>query len=222
MRTNALLRLALPTAACALLLTACGPDDNSGGTSANSAAPSVATSATPSMGASTGSATTPSAAAGAATPTDNGSGGAGTYQSPLGPTATGHSKGAHKLAITPVSVVKATAADVAPLHFQDSELAGKTPYFVTVQFTNESGATVPDFGDNDMRIWVHTTADDSGIINSSPVVYHIPQCQTPNPAPADNGKGDRECGVYLVPNGQAPEFLSYGAPMDVPMIWKVG
>lgn len=73
-----------------------------------------------------------------------------------------------------------------------------------------------------MRIWVHTAADDSGVINSSSPTYHIPQCQSPATAPAANGKGDRECGVYLVPNGQAPKFLSYGAPMDTPIVWKVG
>ncbi|AUY50030.1 hypothetical protein [Streptomyces sp. CB01881] len=239
--TQKVLRAGLPVAALAMLLTACGPDNadpadpaaagaGGAGTTATAAASSAAA-ATGGTAGTGGAATGGTGANPAPTATTSGnpiggaSGGSGKvgFANPLALTATGSYQGKTKADVTPVSVVKGTAAEIAPFNFKPAEVEGKTPYYVTVSFTNRTGAPLTDEYFM-MRFKVNTDAKASGILPAPVVMKSIPQCDAgKKPGTLPDGQAQQQCAVYLVPNGTPPQFLTFGSVLDTePLVWKVG
>ncbi|OKI22253.1 hypothetical protein A6A07_34860 [Streptomyces sp. CB03911] len=223
---HTVLRAAVPAAALALLLTGCGPengndpvDPGAGGAAPTATAGGDAPAGTPTAGstggASGGASGRPSAAASA-------SGGAGGYASPLGPTATGTYTGKNKADLAPVTVVKGNLADLAPLKLAPGDTNGRTPYYITVSYTNRSGATMAD--DYFMQRVTVKTAENGDAIFQAGTTKSIAACAAgEKPAPLPDGQTQKSCGIYLVPNNAAPKFLVYGAIMDTkPLVWKLG
>ncbi|MFD7411012.1 hypothetical protein [Kitasatospora purpeofusca] len=253
------LRAAVPVAALALALTACGPEnDDPAVTAAPTSAPAGGGSAAPTgaaptsapaggiTAAPTAAAPTSAPAAGAAggaagggSPTAGGLpsaatsgnpiGGAGgggskiTFENPLAPTATGSYLGKTKADVTPVSVVKGTAAEIAPYNWKPADTAGKTPYYVTVNFTNRTGAPLQDEYFM-MRFKVQTEPKGTGILSAPTILRSIPQCDSgKKPGTLADGETQQQCAVYLVPDGTPPQFLVFGSVLDTqPLIWKAG
>ncbi|MFI8082458.1 hypothetical protein ACIF6L_16910 [Kitasatospora sp. NPDC086009] len=253
--TQNALRAAVPLAALALLLTACGPENEdpaagAAGAAGASAAATTAPGATGAPSATGGSAgtagtsgtagtagtagaggNTPNAVPSAATsgnPIGGAGGGAGSgkigYDNPLATTATGSYLGKTKADVTPVSVVKGTAAEVAPYNFKPAELDGKTPYYVTVSFTNRTGGPLTDEYFM-MRFKVKSdTAATGGVLPAPTVLKSIPQCDSgKKPGTLADGQTQQQCAVYLVPTNTPPKFLVFGSVLDTePLIWKAG
>ncbi|MCX5211040.1 hypothetical protein OG689_17360 [Kitasatospora sp. NBC_00240] len=232
---HTILRAAVPAAALALLLTGCGPDNGNDPVApgADGAAPTAtaggdAPGGTPTDGSTGGSngggsnggaSGGPSAAASA--PGGSG-GGSGSYASPLGPTATGTYTGKSKADLAPVSTVKGNIADLAPLKLAAGDTNGKTPYYITVSYTNRSGATVAD--DYFMQRVTVKTAESGDAIFQAGTTKSIAACAAgEKPAPLADGQTRKSCGIYLVPTNAVPKFLVYGSIMDTkPLIWKLG
>ncbi|GGV21888.1 hypothetical protein GCM10010495_41930 [Kitasatospora herbaricolor] len=223
---HTVLRAAVPAAALALLLTGCGPengndpvDPGAAGAAPTATAGGDAPAGTPTAGSTAGAGGGagggPSAGAGA-------SGGAGGYADPLGPTATGTYTGRNKAELTPVTVVKGNLADLAPLKLAPGDTNGRTPYYITVSYTNRSGATVAD--DYFMQRVTVKTAENGDAIFQAGTTRSIAACAAgEKPAPLPDGKTQKSCGIYLLPNNAAPKFLVYGAIMDTkPLVWKLG
>lgn len=239
--TQNALRAAVPLAALALLLTACGPEneDPAAPGAAGAGGASVAATGTPGAPAATGGTagtagtggTTPNPAPSAATsgnPIGGATGGSGSgkigYDNPLAPTATGSYLGKTKADVTPVSVVKGTLAEIAPYNFKPADLDGKTPYYVTVSFTNRTGAPLTDEYFM-MRFKVKSdTAATGGVLPAPTVLKSIPQCDSgKKPGTLADGQAQQQCAVYLVPTNTPPKFLVFGSVLDTePLIWKAG
>ncbi len=243
------LRAAVPVAALALALTACGPENDdpavvaaptsapAGGAAApTGAAPTAApTGAAPTSapagatGAAAGGAAggSPTGAVPSAATSGNPIGGASggnskiSFESPLPLTATGSYLGKTKADVTPVSVVKGTAAEIASYNFKPADTAGKTPYYVTVNFTNKTGAPLQDEYFM-MRFKVHTEPKGTGILAAPTILKSIPQCDSgKKPGTLADGQSQQQCAVYLVPDGAQPQFLAFGSVLDTqPLIWK--
>ncbi|WP_327680265.1 hypothetical protein [Kitasatospora sp. NBC_00458] len=246
------LRAAVPIAALALALTACGPENDDPAvvaaptpagsaagapTSAPAGAPTAApTGAAPTgapaatggaggTGGTGGTAPVPSAAT-SGNPIGGASGGGGkiSFENPLPLTTTGSYLGKTKADVTPVSVVKGTAAEVAPFNFKPADLAGRTPYYVTVSFTNRTGAPLTDEYFM-MRFKVHTEAKATGGVLAAPTIMKsIPACDAgKKPGTLADGQSQQQCAVYLVPDDTPPQFLAFGSVLDTqPLIWKAG
>lgn len=232
---HTVLRAAVPAAALALLLTGCGPENSNdpvapgaGGAAPTATAGGNAPAGTPTAG-STGGANgggpadgasgRPSAAASA--PGGSG-GGSGSYASPLGPTATGNYTGKNKADLAPVTMVKGNLADLAPLKLAAGDTDGRTPYYITVSYTNRSGAALAD--NYFMQRVTVKTAEHGDAIFQAGTTRSIAACAAgEKPGPLPDGQTQKSCGIYLVPNDAAPKFLVYGAIMDTkPLIWKLG
>ncbi|MCG6499401.1 hypothetical protein [Kitasatospora sp. A2-31] len=250
-KTQTVLRAAVPAAALAMLLTACGPENDTpaapgaaGAGDATAPAPATAPATTepPAAGGSagtggtgsTGAAAGGTGGAGAGTapsattsgnPIGGASGGSGKvgFGNPLALTATGSYQGKTKADVTPVSVVKGTAAEIAPFHFKPADLEGRTPYYVTVSFTNRTGAPLTDEYFM-MRFKVNTDARATGILPAPTIMKSIPQCDAgKKPGTLADGQSQQQCAVYLVPTATPPQFLSFGSVLDTePLVWKVG
>ncbi|MFI6844616.1 hypothetical protein ACIBJD_08120 [Kitasatospora sp. NPDC050467] len=248
--TQNTLRAAVPLAALALLLTACGPDnaDPVGPGAAGTGGATAAVTGTPAAtgapsatggdpagtaggGAGTGGGgSTPNPVPSAATsgnPIGGAGGGSGSkisYDNPLAPTATGSYLGKTKADVTPVSVVKGTAAEIASFNFKPADVEGKTPYYVTVSFTNRTGAPLTDEYFM-MRFKVKSDASGTGGALPAPTILKsIPQCDSGRkPGTLADGQTQQQCAVYLVPTNTPPKFLVFGSVLDTePLIWKVG
>ncbi|MEE1823929.1 hypothetical protein PUR61_17270 [Streptomyces sp. BE20] len=239
------LRAAVPVAALALVLTACGPENDdpavvaaptAAGTTAGApagaptgaptTAPTGAPAATGGGAAGGGGTATANPAPSAATsgnPVGGASGGGSkiTFENPLPLTATGSYLGKTKADVTPVSVVKGTTADLAPFNFKPADVAGKTPYYVTVSFTNRTGAPLNDEYFM-MRFKVNTDAKATGILAAPTILKSIPACDSgKKPGTLADGQSQQQCAVYLVPNDTPPQFLTFGSVLDTqPLIWK--
>ncbi|MET8702244.1 hypothetical protein ABZW10_25745 [Kitasatospora sp. NPDC004723] len=197
-------------------------------TSAPTSAPASAPTSAPAGGAggAAGGATAPNPLPTAATsgnPIGGTSGGKSkiTFESPLPLTATGSYLGRTKADVTPVSVVKGTAAEIAPYRFKPADTAGMTPYYVTVNFTNRTGTPLQDEYFM-MRFKVQTDPAGSGILPAPTILKSIPQCDTgKQPGVLNDGQSQQQCAVYLVPDGTPPQFLVFGSVLDTePLIWK--
>ncbi|MFE2726265.1 hypothetical protein [Kitasatospora sp. NPDC059327] len=249
--TQNALRAAVPLAALALLLTACGPENEDPAGAAGAGGATVAATGTPGAtgapaatggGAATGGSggTAGTAGTGGSTPNPvpsaatsgnpiggaNGGGGSGKigYDNPLAPTATGSYLGKTKADVTPVSVVKGTLAEIAPYNFKPADLDGKTPYYVTVSFTNRTGAPLTDEYFM-MRFKVKSdSAPSGGALPAPTILKSIPQCDSgKKPGPLADGQTQQQCAVYLVPTNTPPKFLAFGSVLDTePLIWKAG
>ncbi|MFC5665362.1 hypothetical protein ACFP3U_20570, partial [Kitasatospora misakiensis] len=173
-----------------------------GGSPTGAAVPSAATSGNPIGGASGGNAKI-------------------SFESPLPLTTTGSYLGKTKADVTPVSVVKGTAAEIASYNFKPADTAGKTPYYVTVNFTNKTGAPLQDEYFM-MRFKVHTEPKGTGILAAPTILKSIPQCDSgKKPGTLADGQSQQQCAVYLVPDGTPPQFLAFGSVLDTqPLIWK--
>ncbi|MFE6751888.1 hypothetical protein ACFVGM_39070 [Kitasatospora purpeofusca] len=251
------LRAAVPVAALALALTACGPEnDDPAVTAAPTSAPAGGTTAAPTGAAPTsapagGITAAPTAAAPTSAPAAGAAGGAAgggsptagglpsaatsgnpiggasggnskiTFENPLALTATGSYLGKTKADVTPVSVVKGTAAEIAPYNWKPADTAGKTPYYVTVNFTNRTGAPLQDEYFM-MRFKVQTEPKGTGILSAPTILRSIPQCDSgKKPGTLADGETQQQCAVYLVPDGTPPQFLVFGSVLDTqPLIWK--
>ncbi|WP_043469205.1 hypothetical protein, partial [Kitasatospora sp. MBT66] len=144
-----------------------------------------------------------------------------TFDNPLALTATGSYLGKTKADVTPVSVVKGTAAEIAPYNWKPADTAGRTPYYVTVNFTNRTGAPLQDEYFM-MRFKVQTEPKGTGILSAPTVLRSIPQCDSgKKPGTLADGETQQQCAVYLVPDGTPPQFLVFGSVLDTqPLIWK--
>ncbi|MFC5886013.1 hypothetical protein RMN57_23650 [Kitasatospora sp. CM 4170] len=257
-KTQTVLRAAVPAAALAMLLTACGPENETpvapgaAGAGDPTAATAPATTAPPAAGATggagagtggagatagtggtaaggTGAGTGGTGGAPSATtsgnPVGGASGGSGKvgYGNPLALTATGSYQGKTKADVTPVSVVKGTAAEIAPFNFKPADLDGRTPYYVTVSFTNRTGAPLTDEYFM-MRFKVNTDARATGVLPAPTIMKSIPQCDAgKKPGTLADGQSQQQCAVYLVPTATPPQFLTFGSVLDTePLVWKVG
>lgn len=238
---HTILRTAVPAAALALLLTGCGPDNTGDPAVADAGGAGAASGVTAAGGSgggaaaaadavSGGSAGAPDPAASSAAPAGGSSGstggsggdGTGTFASPLAAGATGTYTGTSKADLTLVSVVKGGSADALQLGIPAAEQAGRTPYYVTVTYTNRSGGTLSD-NFFLQRVRLASTESDSGVLASpTGAGRSVPACDAgARPAPLADGRSQKSCGVYLLPAGTAPTFVRYGGIMDDhPLVWK--
>ncbi|MBV6701101.1 hypothetical protein [Kitasatospora aureofaciens] len=229
-------RAGVPVAALALLLTACGPDNTD--PAASTGAP-AAPSATASAPAGTPTGTAPPAT-GAPAPGGSSAPAAGgapqpaatagdnnvtqiSYDRPLSLGATGRYLGkSSTVDATALSITKGTAAEIAPFGFMPDLTSGKTPYYVTMTFTNRTGKAL----DQDaymMRVWVKPKDHSAGALPAPTLQKSIPQCDTKSLVTLADGQSVKLCAVYLVPNDNPPAFLTYGNILDTaPLVWKVG
>ncbi|MFJ3220664.1 hypothetical protein ACIPLC_32665 [Kitasatospora sp. NPDC086801] len=226
---------ALPAAALVLALSACGPDnaDPPAGPSTPAAPPTGAAPASTAPGAPTGSAAPTAAGAPTAPTTQAGpqpSATAGgnnvtqvSYDRPLPFGATGRYVGKSSVVdATAVSIVKGKAAEIAPFNLPSATTGGKTPYFVTVSFTNRTGGPLAEDAYM-MRVWVKPQDHSAGALPAATLQKAIPQCDTRSLVTLADGQSVKLCAVYLVPNEAPPSFLTYGNIMDTaPLVWKVG
>ncbi|MEV8325164.1 hypothetical protein [Kitasatospora sp. NPDC056731] len=239
-KTQSIRRIAagLPAAALVLALSACGPDnaDPAAAPSAPAAPPTGAASAS-------GAATAPGAPTGAAAPTTPGAPAAPTapagpqpsvtaggnnvtqvsYDRPLPLGSAGRYVGKSSVVdAAAVSIVKGTAAEIAPFNLPSTTTSGKTPYYVTVSFTNRTGAPLAEDAYM-MRVWVKPKDHSAGALPAATLQKAIPQCDTRSLVTLADGQSVKLCAVYLVPNEAPPSFLTYGNILDTaPLVWKVG
>ncbi|MFF3006424.1 hypothetical protein ACFVTF_26885 [Kitasatospora sp. NPDC057940] len=230
-KTQSIRRIAagLPAAALVLALSACGPDI---------ADPAAAPTAPP-----TGAATAPGAPTGSAAPTTPGAPAAPTTPAGPQPSATAGGNNVTQVSYdrplplgsagryvgkssvvdaAAVSIVKGTAAEIAPLNLPSTSTSGKTPYYVTVSFTNRTGAPLAEDAYM-MRVWVKPKDHSAGALPAATLQKAIPQCDTRSLVTLADGQSVKLCAVYLVPNETPPSFLTYGNILDTaPLVWKVG
>ncbi|MGW2248986.1 hypothetical protein ACWCXH_02130 [Kitasatospora sp. NPDC001660] len=218
-------RAAVPAAALALLLAACGPDNADPAASTDTpAAPTAAASAATGAPAPAGS-SAPTAAGNGPQPAATAGGNNVTqvsYDRPLSLGATGRYLGkSSTVDATAVSITKGTAGEIAPFGFLPDLTSGKTPYYVTMTFTNRTGTPL----DQDaymMRVWVKPKDHSAGALPAPTLEKAIPQCDTKSLVTLAPGQSVKLCAVYLVPNENPPAFLTYGNILDTaPLVWKV-
>ncbi|MEU8512317.1 hypothetical protein AB0C76_12090 [Kitasatospora sp. NPDC048722] len=221
-------RAAVPAAALALLLTACGPDnaDPAASTGAPAAPPATATPpATP--GAAPSAATGAPAAPGDGPQPSVTAGGNNvtqvSYDHPLALGGTGRYLGkSSTVDATAVSITKGTANEIAPFGFLPDLTTGKTPYYVSMTFTNRTGTALAQDAYM-MRVWVKPKDHSAGALPAPTLEKAIPQCDTKALVTLAPGQSVKLCAVYLVPNENPPAFLTYGNILDTaPLVWKVG
>ncbi|MER7754627.1 hypothetical protein [Kitasatospora sp. NPDC097643] len=250
-KTRPIRRLAagLPAVALTLALAACGPDnaDPVADPSAPAAPPATETATAPATAPGTAPAGAPTAAPTAAgsPAAPGGTGGPGaptggdapqpagtaggnnvtqiSYDHPLALGATGRYVGKSSVVdATAVSIVKGTAAEIAPFKLMPEITNGKTPYYVTVTFTNRTGSVLAQDAYM-MRVWVKPKDHSAGALPAPTLQKAIPQCDTRSLVPLADGQSVKLCAVYLVPNEAPPAFLTYGNILDTaPLVWKVG
>ncbi|MFF3113664.1 hypothetical protein ACFVSN_31295 [Kitasatospora sp. NPDC057904] len=231
-------RAAVPAAALALLLTACGPDnaDPAASTGDPAAPPATATATPPATpGAVPSAATGAPAPAGSGAPAAPGDGPqpsvtAGgnnvtqvSYDHPLALGGTGRYLGkSSTVDATAVSITKSTANEIAPFGFLPDLATGKTPYYVNMTFTNRAGTALAQDAYM-MRVWVKPKDHSAGTLPAPTLEKAIPQCDTKSLVTLAPGQSVKLCAVYLVPNENPPAFLTYGNILDTaPLVWKVG
>ncbi|WP_344442041.1 hypothetical protein [Kitasatospora nipponensis] len=229
MRTSTLLRAAVPAAALALLLTGCGPDETPAPAGASSAAPSAAaSSAAPSKSAAAPSkgGAAPSTSAGASAPASSAPGGPGAgFAAALAPSAqaqgvySDHQKGDISLTIGPVKVVKGDVADLAKFA-KAADLAGKTPYYVSVSYTHTGGnGLFEPYFNAQLRAMVSDT-DQAPKID---LLSGFPQCQSDVPkggADFVKGQTEHECAIYLAPSDKPLKYVLWVNKSGAPLAWK--
>lgn len=227
--TTGAARAAVPAAALALLLTACGPDNTDpaagSGTPAAppaTATPSAAPTSAPAPGGSgaavaPGDGPQPSVTAGGNNVTQV------SYDHPLALGGTGRYLGkSSTVDATAVSITKGTANEIAPFGFLPDLTTGKTPYYVSMTFTNRTGTALAQDAYM-MRVWVKPKDHSAGALPAPTLEKAIPQCDTKSLVALAPGQSVKLCAVYLVPNDNPPAFLTYGNILDTaPLVWKVG
>ncbi|MEU9075760.1 hypothetical protein [Kitasatospora sp. NPDC048538] len=233
-RSTRALAAGLPAAALVLAVSACGPDNAD--PVADPTAPVAVTTAPAATAPSSAPAAPPPAASSPAASAPPGGGGpqpaatAGggnvtqvSYDRPLPLGATGRYVGKSSVVdASAVSVVKGTAAEIAPFRLPAASTDGKTPYYVTVTFTNRTGAPLGEDAYM-MRVWVKPRDHSAGALPAATLQKAIPQCDTRSLVPLADGQSVKLCAVYLVPNETPPSFLTYGNILDTaPLVWKVG
>ncbi|MFE0463650.1 hypothetical protein ACFW1A_30805 [Kitasatospora sp. NPDC058965] len=223
MRTQYFLRAAVPaTAALALLLTGCGPDETDG----NAAKPAPSGSATGGFGGGQSADPATPAARPSATSAPSAAAGAG-FPGALAPSAqakgvfTDHQKGDISLAIGPVKVVKGNAADLAKF-FKPEELTGKTPYYVTVAYTHTGGSGLyePYF-----NLQLRAMVSDQDQATKADLIGAFPQCQSDVPQGGKDfvqGQTEHECAVYLAPSDKPVQYVLWMNKDNKPLAWKAG
>ncbi|MFJ2806481.1 hypothetical protein [Kitasatospora sp. NPDC087271] len=240
-KTQSIRRIAagLPAAALVLALSACGPDnaDPAAVPSAPAAPPTGAAGASTAPGTPTGTPTgsaaptvpaTPTAPTAPAGPQPSVTAGGNnvtqvSYDRPLPLGSAGRYVGKSSVVdAAAVSIVKGTAAEIAPLNLPSTSTSGKTPYYVTVSFTNRTGAPLAEDAYM-MRVWVKPKDHSAGALPAATLQKAIPQCDTRSLVTLADGQSVKLCAVYLVPNETPPSFLTYGNILDTaPLVWKVG
>lgn len=227
MRTDLLLRAAVPTtAALALLLSACGPDQS--GTDAPVAGPSSGASAAGSTGTSaptvTSSASAPAQTGSSSSPSSGATGGsrfAGALA--VGAKAPGtypdNEKGDISLSIGPTSVVKGDIADLARF-LKPEDMAGKTPYYVNVTYTHTGGNGIFEpFFNRQLRAMVSDTAQARKV----DLLSSFPKCESDVPQGGKDfvkGQSEHECAIYLAPADKPLTYVLWIDKDGKPLAWK--
>ncbi|MFI9365871.1 hypothetical protein ACIG5E_33190 [Kitasatospora sp. NPDC053057] len=227
MRTDLLLRAAVPTtAALVLLLSACGPDQS--GADAPAAGPSSAASAGSTTGttapAVTPSASAPAQAGSSASPSPSATAG-GRFQSALavGAKAQGtypdNEKGDISLSISPTSVVKGDIGDLAKF-LKPEDMAGKTPYYVNVTYTHTGGNGIFEpYFNRQLRAMVSDTAQARKV----DLLSSFPKCESDVPQGGKDfvkGQSEHECAIYLAPADKPLTYLLWIDKDGKPLAWK--
>ncbi|MFE3875805.1 hypothetical protein ACFXPX_15585 [Kitasatospora sp. NPDC059146] len=227
MRTDLLLRSAVPaTAALALLLSACGPDQ--GGADAPVAGPSSAASA----GGTAGTAA-PSVTSAASDPAQPGSspsqsavaGGRFAGAPAVGAKAQGTyhdgDKGDISLSIAPTSVVKGDIGDLAKF-LKPEDMTGKTPYYVNVTYTHTGGNGIFEpYFNRQLRVMVSDTAQARKV----DLLSSFPKCESDVPKGGKDfvkGQSEHECAIYLAPSDKPLTNLLWIDKDGKPLAWKAG
>ncbi|MFD5467971.1 hypothetical protein ACFWIQ_34940 [Kitasatospora sp. NPDC127059] len=220
---TALRTTAIPAAAAlALLLTACGPDNSDGPVSAaptataatgpNTAPPSTAATAAPSITAAAPTATpsAPSRFAGALAPATTAK---GTY--------TDSEKGDISVTIGPTSAVKGDIADLAKF-LKPEDMTGKTPYYVSVTYTHTGGNGIYEpYFNRRLRAMISDTAQARKV----DLLSAFPKCESDVPQGGKDfvkGQSEHECAIYLAPADQPLKYVLWLDKDDKPLAWKAG
>ncbi|MEZ0022582.1 hypothetical protein P3T36_003811 [Kitasatospora sp. MAP12-15] len=223
--TSTLLRVAVPTAALALLLTGCGPDDTSV-TGNGTAAPSAAASSGKSFH-SAAPAPSDAPSAPATAPTDPNSAAPG-GDLPGALAAGAQAKGVFNdstagdisLSIGPVKVVKGDIADLASFDLKPDQTAGKTPYYVTVSYTHEGGNGIFEpYFNLQLRAMVDAQTQASKI----DLIGAFSKCASDVPQGGANfvkGQTEHECAVYLAPTATPVKYVLWMNKDNTPLTWK--
>ncbi|MFJ9773974.1 hypothetical protein ACIRVF_22510 [Kitasatospora sp. NPDC101157] len=233
MRTDLLLRAAVPmTAALALTLTACGPDQEGGGGSAGAspAAGSGATSGAGFGGRPDGSGTSaPSVTASASTPAEASPspsapvGGRFPGALAVGTKAQGtypdHEKGDISVSIGPTSVVKGDIGDLARF-LKPEDTAGRTPYYVNVTYTHTGGNGIYEpYFNRQLRAMVSDTVQARKV----DLLSSFPKCESDVPHGGKDfvkGQSEHECAIYLAPSDKPLTYLLWIDKDGTPLAWK--
>jgi hypothetical protein len=125
----------------------------------------------------------------------------------------------YKLAVTVVSLTKASFADFKGVQLDATQKAG-TPFYLRVRITNLGpGDLASDNADGAVQ-----GVDDTGQDASSVIFFgtFTPCPQTPAPKPFTRGKTWNTCQVYLVPGGiTAAHYNGYVTSyIESPVTWK--
>ncbi|MFJ9846013.1 hypothetical protein ACIRYZ_37340 [Kitasatospora sp. NPDC101155] len=238
MRTTFLLRAAVPTtAALALMLTACGPDQSGGdaaGTGPSSAPASAGASSSPGAdfgGRTDGTSTSaPTITASTSVPTQAGSSpsaagvgfpGALAVGAKAQGTYTDHEKGDISVDIAMTGVVKGDSADLAKF-LKPEDLAGKTPYYVNVTYTHTGGNGIfePYF-----NLQLRAMVSDTDQARKVDLLSAFPKCESDVPQGGKDfvkGQSEHECAIYLAPADKPLTYLLWIDKSGKPLAWKAG
>ncbi|MET8628664.1 hypothetical protein ABZW30_33805 [Kitasatospora sp. NPDC004669] len=237
MRTTFLLRAVVPTtAALALMLTACGPDQSGGdsaGTAPSSAPASASAASSPGAdfgGRTDGTSTSaPTITASTSVPSPAGSSPGATTGSrfpgalAVGAKAQGtytdHEKGDISVGIALTGVVKGDVADLAKF-FKPDELAGKTPYYVNVTYTHTGGNGIyePYF-----NLQLRAMVSDTDQARKVDLLSAFPKCESDVPQGGKDfvkGQSEHECAIYLAPADKPLTYLLWIDKSGTPLAWK--
>ncbi|MFF2146379.1 hypothetical protein [Kitasatospora sp. NPDC058190] len=236
MRTTYLLRAAVPTtAALALMLTACGPDQSGGdaaGTGPSSAPASAGAPSSPSadFGGRTDATSTsaPTITASTSAPTQAGSSPSATSAGFPGALAVGakaqgtytdHEKGDISVGIAMTGVVKGDASDLAKF-LKPEDLAGKTPYYVNVTYTHTGGNGIfePYF-----NLQLRAMVSDTDQARKVDLLSAFPKCESDVPQGGKDfvkGQSEHECAIYLAPADKPLTYLLWIDKSGTPLAWK--
>ncbi|MFH8385471.1 hypothetical protein ACH4E7_31815 [Kitasatospora sp. NPDC018058] len=236
MRTTFPLRAALPTtAALALMLTACGPDQSGGdaaGTTPSSAPASASAASSPGTGfggRTDTSTSAPTITASTSVPTQAGSSPGATTGSrfpdalAVGAKAQGtfadHEKGDISVGIAMTGVVKGDSADLAKF-LKPEDLAGKTPYYVNVTYTHTGGNGIfePYF-----NLQLRAMVSDTDQARKVDLLSAFPKCESDVPQGGKDfvkGQSEHECAIYLAPADKPLTYLLWIDKSGTPLAWK--
>ncbi|GHF41853.1 hypothetical protein [Streptomyces morookaense] len=142
-------------------------------------------------------------------------------------TWTDRDKHAHTITVTPKSLVRAAASDLDHVRLDDDDLKGKTPYYLTVTYTNTSKDTLaqPSMSTNLALVSAGGTRAKSVMVMNNPTLGTAGQelpCTNGDPDTLPAGGTAEACTVLMLDPKLTPATVAYADDSSDTVLWNVG